>query len=87
MTAPAQNGPALEIRDLVKTFGSFVAVDHVSFQVNKGVPRIQNHCHECNSQVAINVTRVATDIARSVPIFRKVKCVGKKKSFMTKSFQ
>ena len=36
MTAPAQNGPALEIRDLVKTFGSFVAVDHVSFQVNKG---------------------------------------------------
>jgi len=28
--------PALEIRDLVKTFGDFVAVDHVSFQVNKG---------------------------------------------------
>ncbi len=36
MTAPAQNGPALEIRDLVKTFGDFVAVDHVSFQVAKG---------------------------------------------------
>jgi ABC-2 type transport system ATP-binding protein len=36
MTAPAQNGPALEIRDLVKTFGDFVAVDHVSFQVSKG---------------------------------------------------
>jgi ABC-2 type transport system ATP-binding protein len=28
--------PALEIRDLVKTFGDFVAVDHVSFQVAKG---------------------------------------------------
>ena len=28
--------PALEIRDLVKTFGDFVAVDHVSFQVQKG---------------------------------------------------
>jgi len=36
MTAAVQNGPALEIRDLVKTFGDFVAVDHVSFQVNKG---------------------------------------------------
>jgi ABC-2 type transport system ATP-binding protein len=36
MTAPSQNGPALEIRDLVKTFGDFVAVDHVSFQVSKG---------------------------------------------------
>jgi ABC-2 type transport system ATP-binding protein len=36
MTAPAHNGPALEIRDLVKTFGDFVAVDHVSFQVSKG---------------------------------------------------
>ena len=36
MTAAAQNGPALEIRDLVKTFGDFVAVDHVSFQVSKG---------------------------------------------------
>ena len=36
MTAPVENGPALEIRDLVKTFGDFVAVDHVSFQVSKG---------------------------------------------------
>ena len=26
----------VEIRDLVKTFGSFVAVDHVSLQVKKG---------------------------------------------------
>jgi len=32
----AINGPALEIRDLVKTFGDFVAVDHVSFQVSQG---------------------------------------------------
>jgi ABC-2 type transport system ATP-binding protein len=30
------DGPALEIHDLVKTFGDFVAVDHVSFQVNTG---------------------------------------------------
>jgi ABC-2 type transport system ATP-binding protein len=36
MTPDTQNGPALEIRDLVKTFGDFVAVDHVSFQVTKG---------------------------------------------------
>jgi len=36
MTAAAANAPALEIRDLVKTFGDFVAVDHVSFQVSKG---------------------------------------------------
>jgi ABC-2 type transport system ATP-binding protein len=35
MTAPV-NGPALEIRDLVKTFGDFTAVDHVSFQVAQG---------------------------------------------------
>jgi drug efflux transport system ATP-binding protein len=35
--APANGqGPALEIRDLVKKFGDFVAVDHVSFQVTKG---------------------------------------------------
>ncbi|HUO29486.1 MAG TPA: ABC transporter ATP-binding protein [Bryobacteraceae bacterium] len=33
---PAPNGPALEIRDLVKKFGDFVAVDHVTFQVSKG---------------------------------------------------
>jgi ABC-2 type transport system ATP-binding protein len=30
------NGPAVEIHDLVKTFGSFVAVDHVSLEVAKG---------------------------------------------------
>jgi ABC-2 type transport system ATP-binding protein len=36
MTAVSHNGPALEIRDLVKTFGDFVAVDHVSFQVHRG---------------------------------------------------
>src|SRR5215475_931577 len=30
------NGRAVEIRDLVKTFGSFVAVDHVSLEVAKG---------------------------------------------------
>jgi ABC-2 type transport system ATP-binding protein len=36
MTPAVQEGPALEIRDLVKTFGDFVAVDHVSFQVTKG---------------------------------------------------
>ncbi|HTQ53812.1 MAG TPA: ABC transporter ATP-binding protein [Bryobacteraceae bacterium] len=39
MTVPAGSnggGPALEIRDLVKTFGDFVAVDHVTFQVQKG---------------------------------------------------
>jgi len=30
------NSPAIEIRELVKTFGDFVAVDHVSFQVAKG---------------------------------------------------
>ncbi len=32
------NGTAwgVEIHDLVKTFGSFVAVDHVSLQVKKG---------------------------------------------------
>src|SRR5215831_7425828 len=28
--------PAVEIRDLVKTFGSFTAVDHVSLEVAKG---------------------------------------------------
>ena len=36
--ANGQNGdtPAIEIRELVKMFGDFVAVDHVSFQVTKG---------------------------------------------------
>jgi len=33
---PPPGAPALEIRDLVKTFGDFVAVDHVSFRVDKG---------------------------------------------------
>jgi len=36
MIPPPPSTPALEIRDLVKTFGDFVAVDHVSFQVSKG---------------------------------------------------
>jgi len=30
------NAPAVEIRDLVKTFGNFTAVDHVSLEVAKG---------------------------------------------------
>lgn len=30
------NGVAVEVQDLVKRFGSFVAVDHVSFTVNRG---------------------------------------------------
>ena len=36
MTPTNGHGPALEIRDLVKKFGDFVAVDHVSFKVTKG---------------------------------------------------
>jgi ABC-2 type transport system ATP-binding protein len=36
MIPPPPSTPALEIRELVKTFGDFVAVDHVSFQVSKG---------------------------------------------------
>jgi ABC-2 type transport system ATP-binding protein len=37
MTAPnGHNGWAVEVHDLVKRFGDFVAVDHVSFQVSKG---------------------------------------------------
>jgi len=32
----SNNGLAVEIHDLVKTFGTFVAVDHVSLQVKKG---------------------------------------------------
>src|SRR5579863_5106172 len=32
----AENGSAVEVQDLVKAFGDFVAVDHVSFQVKKG---------------------------------------------------
>src|SRR4030043_1985376 len=30
------NDFAVEVEDLVKTFGTFVAVDHIHFQVNKG---------------------------------------------------
>src|SRR6202521_5254150 len=36
MTIPNNNGWAVEMDDLVKRFGDFVAVDHVSFQVKKG---------------------------------------------------
>jgi ABC-2 type transport system ATP-binding protein len=36
MNTAAHNGCAVEVQDLVKTFGNFVAVDHVSFQVKKG---------------------------------------------------
>jgi drug efflux transport system ATP-binding protein len=31
-----RNGPAVEVRDLVKRFGDFVAVDHVSLEVQPG---------------------------------------------------
>ncbi len=31
-----ESQPAVEVENLVKTFGSFVAVDHVSFQVKRG---------------------------------------------------
>ena len=33
---PAADGPAIEVRDLVRRFGDFVAVDHVSFTVRRG---------------------------------------------------
>ncbi len=35
---PAKNGDdvAVEVRDLLRRFGSFTAVDHVSFQVHRG---------------------------------------------------
>ena len=36
MTQAANGGWAVEVQDLVKTFGEFVAVNHVSFQVKKG---------------------------------------------------
>src|SRR5665647_1531282 len=29
-------GPIIRVKDLVKKFGSFTAVDHISFEVNKG---------------------------------------------------
>jgi ABC-2 type transport system ATP-binding protein len=34
--ADAEPGPAIEVRDLVRRFGDFVAVDHVSFEVRRG---------------------------------------------------
>lgn len=34
--AASGGGPVVEVRDLVKRFGDFVAVDHVSFQVQRG---------------------------------------------------
>ncbi len=34
--AASGGGPVVEVRDLVKRFGDFVAVDHVSFQVRRG---------------------------------------------------
>ena len=33
---PAQEGAVVEVRDLVKRFGDFTAVDHVSFKVRRG---------------------------------------------------
>jgi ABC-2 type transport system ATP-binding protein len=33
---PAGDGPAIEVRDLLRRFGDFVAVDHVSFSVRRG---------------------------------------------------
>jgi ABC-2 type transport system ATP-binding protein len=33
---PAQEGAVVEVRDLVKRFGDFTAVDHVSFEVRRG---------------------------------------------------
>src|SRR5581483_7601608 len=34
--APAQEGAVVEVRDLVKRFGDFTAVNHVSFEVRRG---------------------------------------------------
>ena len=34
--APAEEGAAVEVRDLVKRFGEFTAVNHVSFEVRRG---------------------------------------------------
>ncbi|HEV2270163.1 MAG TPA: ATP-binding cassette domain-containing protein [Steroidobacteraceae bacterium] len=33
---PAEEGPVVEVRDLVKRFGDFTAVNHVSFEVRRG---------------------------------------------------
>ncbi|OVZ54307.1 ABC transporter ATP-binding protein [Pigmentiphaga sp. NML080357] len=35
-TEPARGGPVIEVRDLVRKFGDFTAVDRTSFTVNKG---------------------------------------------------
>ena len=32
----SSNGPAVQVQDLVRRFGAFTAVDHVSFEVHKG---------------------------------------------------
>ena len=32
----SDTGPIIQVKDLVKKFGSFVAVDHLTFEVNKG---------------------------------------------------
>jgi ABC-2 type transport system ATP-binding protein len=36
MSSPAENGPTVIARDLTKVFGSFTAVDRVSFEVEEG---------------------------------------------------
>ncbi len=36
MTAPAAEGPAIAVRDLTRRFGTFVAVDRITFEVAKG---------------------------------------------------
>ena len=36
MTEVAPKGPAIEVENLVKRFGDFTAVDHISFQVERG---------------------------------------------------
>jgi ABC-2 type transport system ATP-binding protein len=36
VAADAEPGPEIEVRDLVRRFGDFVAVDHVSFEVRRG---------------------------------------------------
>jgi ABC-2 type transport system ATP-binding protein len=34
--SPVAHGPAVQVRDLVRRFGTFTAVDHVSFEVQRG---------------------------------------------------
>jgi ABC-2 type transport system ATP-binding protein len=36
LRAPSMAGPAIEVKDLVRRFGDFIAVDHVNFQVAPG---------------------------------------------------